>query len=563
MAKQTPQNLKFFFTGFLIIASLTLNSALYRSHSQYSGHFLSAQNACSELIQTLVAPHALNTPQKIVTAHTNLEESLLALGKLNLLETTNKNIASFWYNRVSPSLLATLNNTNEREDEPALLLITHLQSNLYAAYKETLNKTLKNGSLLSSMLLALLLVMLAYLYINRRQPQAPLTNVPDFISFTNTKNYQQSEDTSLLHQTLPKLIENPDSLEPLKTLLSEIERIVNASSSAIFLYNKHNNQPNLLVCTFIKEQELHNVSASDFPNNFINLDLQNHQIHIATHYSDHKMLAIHLPYDAENNGNALLLLKINHDTTLDEQQALQLRDHSELLASMVHISQFFNQKLRNVQYEERGTIARELHDSIAQSLSYLKIQASRLQSMVNNDTNLNGPNSIPIDLAVQELRDSISIAYRHLRELLTTFRLTMDGNSFARAIEASIKEFEKRCSIVFELDNRLPDGQVSVAEEMQLLHIMREALSNVVRHSHAQYTRVSLLEDENSTIRMSIEDDGVGLTASGDHENHHGLIIMQERALSIDGTLKIEEIETSGTRVSITFQNIKRAKMNS
>ncbi|MEH6357366.1 MAG: histidine kinase [Pseudomonadales bacterium] len=567
--QQQQNNFKFFFTAFIIIAFIALNGALYDSHNRYSTLFITAQNACSEAIQTLVAPHALNTPQKIVSSHQKLQSSIKELNELNLLGTPHKNIHRFWSDKVSPYLLATLNNINEREDDPALLLITRLQSNLHAAYKKSFNKTLRLGGLISSILLALLLVMLVYLYISRHlggsdnQLSSPSTDLADTVGTNSTNSYQLPEDTTLLHRTLPKLIENPDSLEPLKTLLSEIEKTVDASSSAVFLYDKNNNLPNLLVCTFIKEQELYISSADNFPNNFINLELQSHPIYMATYYGNYKVLAIQLPYDSENNANALLLLKIDSNTKLNEEQARLLRDHSELLASMIHISQFFNQKLRNVQYEERSAIARELHDSIAQSLSYLKIQASRLQSMINNNKKLNDHSMVQIDLAVQELRESISIAYRHLRELLTTFRLTMDGKSFACAIEDSIKEFEKRCSIVFELDNRLPDGELSVAEEMQLLHIMREALSNVVRHSHAQYTRITLLGDSNGMINMSIEDDGIGLISAGDHENHHGVIIMQERTRSIGGTLKLEEREESGTRVNISFPNIKHAKANS
>jgi len=561
--QRQQNNFKFFFTAFIIVAFITLNGALYESHSHYSRLFISAQNACSEIIQTLVAPHAINTPQKIVSSHQSLQDSLQELDNLELLGSAQKNIQSFWSNNVSPSLLSTLNNTDEREDDPALLLVTRLQSHLNEAYSKEFNKTLHTGGLLSSILLALLLVMLVYLYITRQyKSNRSQSTTSDLSEVITASTHQLPEDATLLHRTLPNLIENPDSLEPLKTLLSEIEKVVHASSSAVFLY-QDNNLPNLLVCTFIQEQELHTSSASAFPDNFINLELQALPIYAATYYGNYKVIAIHLPYDTENNANALLLLKVDRNTELTEHKARLLRDHSELLASMIHISQFFNQKLRNVQYEERGAIARELHDSIAQSLSYLKIQASRLQSMINKDRKINDHNLVQIDLAVQELRESISVAYRHLRELLTTFRLTMDGNSFARAIEDSIKEFEKRCAIVFELDNRLADGELSVAEEMQLLHIMREALSNVVRHSHAQYTRVTLLGDDSGMISMSIEDDGIGLDTTGDHENHHGLIIMQERTRSIGGTLQLEEGKEAGTCVNISFQNIKHAKTNS
>ena len=62
---------------------------------------------------------------------------------------------------------------------------------------------------------------------------------------------------------------------------------------------------------------------------------------------------------------------------------------------------------------------------------------------------------------------------------------------------------------------------------------------------------------------MSVEDDGIGLAPAGDRENHHGLIIMQERTRSIGGTLELEEREEKGTRVTVSFQNNKNSKANS
>lgn len=562
MAKQQQQNnFKFFFTSFIIFAFLGFNGLLYKEQKQYSSLFIDAQDVCSMLIRTLVAPQALNTTIEIANDHISLKKNLTELSALGLLKLPNKDIYNDWEDKISPTLLATLNNTDEREDDPALLLITHLQADLHTAYKRAYGQTLQRSRILSSIVLALLLVLLVYLYISRNQATEKHVEAVSSADI-DLNQHPLPEDSTLLHRTLPSLIDNPESLEPLKTLLSEIEKTINASSSAVFLYNENCQLPNLLVCTFINEQELYLSSAADFPNNFIHLKSQHHSIHMATYCGSYKMVAIHLPYDTENNANAILLLKIGCDTELDESHTRLLTDHAELLASMIHISQFFKHKLRNVQYEERATIARELHDSIAQSLSYLKIQASRLQSMVNSDKSTPDSNLVQIDLAVQELRESISIAYRHLRELLTTFRLTMDGNSFARAIEDSIKEFEKRCSIVFELDNRLPDGELSVAEEMQLLHIMREALSNVVRHSHGQYTKVTLLRDQDGKVSMSVEDDGIGLAPTADRGNHHGLIIMQERTRSIGGSLELEEREEQGTRVLITFHSVKDSKAN-
>lgn len=561
-SQQRQNNFKFFFISIIIAAFLWFSGALYHNHDRYSQLFLTAQNACSELIKTLVAPQALNTPQLIVSTHLELNSTIQSLNALGLLTLDGTDSATLWSNKVSPALLATLNNTSEREDDAALLLVTRLQSHLNDNHQYAFNQTSQKARLFSSILIALILVMLIYLYITRKDKKSMLLTAPTTKANDLLKISPSTESSTLLHRTLPKLIENPESPEALKTLLSEIEHSVNATSSALFLYKGSSNLTTLHICSYIKEEDTLISAAENFPDNYISTDLQTHPIFLATYYGNYKIIAIELPYDQENTTKALLLLKVNHDVELNENHARQLKDHCELLASMLYVSLFFKHKLRNVQYEERAAIARELHDSIAQSLSYLKIQASRLQSLVNSDKTLNDLNLTQIDMAVQELRESISIAYRHLRELLTTFRLTMDGNSFAGAIEDSIKEFEKRCSIVFELDNRLPDGELSVAEEMQLLHIMREALSNVVRHSHAQYTRVSLIGDDDGIVSMTIEDDGIGLAAPTGRENHHGLIIMQERTRSIGGTMEIDEREEKGTRVNVTFQSVKNRPKN-
>lgn len=100
--------------------------------------------------------------------------------------------------------------------------------------------------------------------------------------------------------------------------------------------------------------------------------------------------------------------------------------------------------------DERSVIARELHDSLAQALSYLKIQVARLQKML-------GPQQPePVNEVVGELRDGLSEAYRQLRELLTTFRLRIDGRGLNAAIDDTVQEFRRRSGLAISLDNQPP-----------------------------------------------------------------------------------------------------------
>ena len=86
---------------------------------------------------------------------------------------------------------------------------------------------------------------------------------------------------------------------------------------------------------------------------------------------------------------------------------------------------------------------------------------------------------------LQELCGGLSQLQRQVRELITSARLTMDGRSLRQALADSVAEFSRRCIIVFELDNRLADDALGPETELQILQIIREALANAVRHSHA------------------------------------------------------------------------------
>lgn len=223
---------------------------------------------------------------------------------------------------------------------------------------------------------------------------------------------------------------------------------------------------------------------------------------------------------------------------------------SQLAAVMNTLTRVFRLRRQDI-YEERLAISRELHDSLAQSLTYIKIQVSRLQAVAAPGVESQwDPESLAI---LNELRASVNRAYRELRELMTTFRLTMHGKSFNMALEDSIKEFEQRSNLVFSLDNRLDDDCLSVDEELQVLQVIREALSNVLLHSGASQVTVRLHGEERRVV-IEIDDDGVGPDRSRRKERHHGLLIMQERVYALNGKFSLEDRESGGTRVRVSFQ---------
>jgi two-component system nitrate/nitrite sensor histidine kinase NarX len=210
-------------------------------------------------------------------------------------------------------------------------------------------------------------------------------------------------------------------------------------------------------------------------------------------------------------------------------------------------------------FEERTAIARELHDSLAQSLSYTKIQLARLGRLLGEQP---GP-AANVDVAgaravVVELRDGVSSAYRQLRELLTTFRLQLSGKGLGPALAQAVSDFRTRSGIEADLSDELIGIELSANQQIHVLQIVREALANIEHHSRASHAwvRLSRVGDEagGRLIELTVEDDGIGIASLESPRQHFGLLIMRDRAQMVGGALQIGHRPQGGTLVRLQFR---------
>jgi two-component system nitrate/nitrite sensor histidine kinase NarX len=204
--------------------------------------------------------------------------------------------------------------------------------------------------------------------------------------------------------------------------------------------------------------------------------------------------------------------------------------------------------------EERAALARELHDSLAQSLAYMKIQVSRLKPLLPaaDPEKVRPGSSSEAGEVLAELREGLNSAYRQLRELLTTFRLRIEGEGLAAALETTVAEFSSRGNIPVRLEAHLAGCTLSPNEEIHALQIVREALSNVLNHAQARHAEVKVLCNSDGSVSATITDDGIGIQQSaGVH--HYGMTIMDERAKNLGGQLTVENPPALGTRVTLHF----------
>jgi two-component system, NarL family, nitrate/nitrite sensor histidine kinase NarX len=253
---------------------------------------------------------------------------------------------------------------------------------------------------------------------------------------------------------------------------------------------------------------------------------------------------------------------------LESWQRPLLQSVAAHLATALALQERIRESRRLVLHEERSILARELHDSLAQSLSYMKIQAARLDAALRARVAMgvvasaNGPGTSADPAAIlAELRTGIASAYRQLRELLTTFRLRMDGAGLGSALADTVRELETRGGLRIRLRYRLPPTLLGANEEVHVLQIVREALSNVVQHARARNCRV-LLGTQAGRVCVAVSDDGVGLAMRAEESrgaadplrSHHGTTIMRERAESLGGELTLAPRAGGGTRVVLRFR---------
>lgn len=267
--------------------------------------------------------------------------------------------------------------------------------------------------------------------------------------------------------------------------------------------------------------------------------------------SENDRLRVHsTPIIHQDQHYGVLLTEVLHGKALKVWQKRLLEAVADHIGIALDATRRTNESRRLMLLEERGVIARELHDSLAQSLSYLKIQITRL-----NVTLAQPGGEQKIRPIIDELKEGTNSAYLQLRELLTTFRLKMDGGGLNAALSDTVEEFRSYSGIAITLNNQLDAYLLDANEEIHVLHVVREAISNVVNHSNAKTAWIDLrFDNEPSLITVTIDDNGIGICEKAERVNHYGLAIMNERANGLGGQISIRQRKEGGTRVRLEFK---------
>lgn len=234
--------------------------------------------------------------------------------------------------------------------------------------------------------------------------------------------------------------------------------------------------------------------------------------------------------------------------TVPEQSVLKLlQTVGELLGLALENARLEAESLRATVMRERQVMAAEVHDSIAQSLAFVKLRLPLLHdAMAARD-------DIHAEQYFDDVRGSISQAHTGLRCLLTQFRAPMEPGGLLAALGACAATFRRVSGCELSFESRLPWLQLAPERETHVFHIVKEALNNISKHARAHQAWLTLHRLDDERVEVLVDDDGHGLPDTAQSDGHYGLDIMHERAGRIGGLLVVEARPGGGTRVRLIF----------
>ena len=386
-------------------------------------------------------------------------------------------------------------------------------------------------------------------------------NMKEQVRIQTQKTAQKSQSLKVLYDVATH-INNSQNIEDLLTrFMGTLQKLVDAKAACIRLLTS-DNQLKLIASTglsesMIKKERLIPVSKCECGKAVINdkmkyNDVENcGKLHGQALFDEPnlKMIAVPLKHRGKTLGIYNLFVDANAVEDRDDLNGL-LNSIGQHLGMAIAKSQLEKEAQRLALMEERTLLSHELHDSLAQTLASLKFQVSIINETLEQSHNTQAQSEL------NRLKQGLDKAYSDLRELLNHFRTPMDARGLVPALKDMSNKLQKETGIAVFFQDATDNQTLDPSHEVQVLHIVQEALSNIRKHSQAHNARVLLKVSNTGTWCIIIEDDGVGLQQFKQKNRpgeNIGLLIMQERAEYLGGTISFDSEEGEGTRIELCF----------
>lgn len=266
-----------------------------------------------------------------------------------------------------------------------------------------------------------------------------------------------------------------------------------------------------------------------------------------------RVLVISLPHGQEILGIYNLFFEDAVQPSAETETMLRLI--GQLLGLALHNARLERERLRMTVMKERQEMVGEVHDVIAQNLAYVKMRLPLLQAaMLAHDD----PSACKY---FNDVKSAVGQVHHNLREVMTYFRARMDPLGLMHAIEGVSRGFFERTGITLEVRNSVRQLGLNDEQEIQVFHIVQEALANTAKHSMARHAFISISKCTDG-LEFCIEDDGLGVPAPSvstivamakemTTPSHFGLEIMRGRAQKLGGSIEVGINQRGGTRVRL------------
>ncbi len=242
-----------------------------------------------------------------------------------------------------------------------------------------------------------------------------------------------------------------------------------------------------------------------------------------------------------------VLLVASLQTNLPENIRLYLKNMAAQINILVEALESVGNIETNAIMQERTRLAREIHDGLAQTLAYLKLQMLQMQTMVNTGE-------------TEQLKESLSQSYRvvsetylDVRQAIDDLRLKSEGQRFSELMKEILEEFEGISGIGVNFRKSPDEIELPKEIQSQVIRIVQEALSNVRKHAHASQVSVDWKRC-GERLQIEIGDDGIGFCLEDiPKTSRYGLRGMQERAALIGADLVISSKINAGTIIKLNI----------
>ncbi|MEI7027723.1 sensor histidine kinase [Paenibacillus sp. y28] len=235
-----------------------------------------------------------------------------------------------------------------------------------------------------------------------------------------------------------------------------------------------------------------------------------------------------LPFVLVSTIAVILLPVTTHDRIKRDRLEEQLEDANKRISELVKL-------------EERQRIARDLHDTLGQKLSLIGLKSDLAGKLISK-------NPAQAQLEMNEVRQTARIALKEVRDMVTEMRGTKLEDEIFR-----VEQICKAAEIQFILDGDPKLVDTSLMAENVLSMCLKEAVTNVVKHSSASTCRISI-EPSRTELVVRVKDDGNGMLNETASLRGNGLRGMKERLEFVNGSMEIAS--NQGTMIVIKVPNV-------